>query len=123
MRRMFMTALVLFLSFGVFAAEVTTFTVTEKGSVGPLKRYVRGGIPLPDGKLKSLEKVAVLDASGKEIPAELTVLNTWFDNSMKWVLVEFSDVFEPGQDKKYSLAEVDNKMKLINQSADFSKGF
>ena len=106
---------------GAFAGEITSFNVSESGGVGPQKRYVRGGIPIPEGKVKSLDKLAVLDASGKEVPAEFTKLASWLDGSAKWVLVEFADTCAAGQSRKYSFAEVGEKTRLQNTFAGASE--
>jgi len=105
----------------IFAAEITSFTVTEMSSIGPAIRYVKGGIPLPEGKYSSIEKFAVLAAGGKEIPAEISVLNTWLDGSLKWVLVEFAAAFEAGQKTKYTLVELENKIKLPEKASEYSE--
>ncbi len=58
------------------------------------------GIPIPQGELYSPDNVRVLNASGKEIPSQITDVSTWepADNSLKWIWVFFFT--EEGSDYK-----------------------
>ncbi len=49
------------------------------------------GVPFPEGVLASPENVRVVTGKGKEIPSQITVVNTWepADKSIKWIWVFF----------------------------------
>jgi hypothetical protein len=49
------------------------------------------GLPIPEGTLYSPDHVRVLDASGQEIPSQITKVSTWApaDESIKWIWVFF----------------------------------
>jgi hypothetical protein len=49
------------------------------------------GIPFPQGALHSPDHIRLLDATGREIPAQITEVSTWepSDHSIKWVWVFF----------------------------------
>lgn len=49
------------------------------------------GIPFPKGKLWPSDKIRVLNASGEEIPSQITIVNTWepVSESIKWIWVFF----------------------------------
>ena len=49
------------------------------------------GVPFPKGALASPDHVRVLDAAGREVPAQVTEVTTWepVDPSVKWVWVFF----------------------------------
>jgi hypothetical protein len=49
---------------------------------------ISGGIPLPKGHLISAAHARVVDGGGKEVPAQCSVLATWPDSSIRWLLVE-----------------------------------
>ncbi len=57
------------------------------------------GIPFPQGELTSPDNVRVVNASGEEIPAQVTEVTSWepADNSVKWAWV----YFETGEGSDY----------------------
>lgn len=50
---------------------------------------VTQGLPFPQGALVSADHLKLLDAAGKEVPLQATVLGYWPDYSIKWVLLDF----------------------------------
>lgn len=46
-----------------------------------------GGVPLPQGAVKSLDQLRVTNAEREEVPRQFKVTATWPDGSLKWVLV------------------------------------
>jgi hypothetical protein len=47
-----------------------------------------GGVALPKGACPSTDEAVLLDATGKEVPAQLDRLAVWPDGSVKWLLVQ-----------------------------------
>lgn len=49
------------------------------------------GVPFPKGALYSPDQVRLLDATGREVPAQVTEVSTWepADRSIKWIWVFF----------------------------------
>jgi hypothetical protein len=50
---------------------------------------VTQGLPFPQGALVSADQLKLLDAAGREVPLQATVLCYWPDYSIKWVLLDF----------------------------------
>lgn len=48
------------------------------------------GFPFPKGALFDARHVRVLDAQGGEIPSQVSATSFWPDDSIKWVLLQFS---------------------------------
>ena len=62
-----------------------------------------GGVPFPKGALGSSENVRLLDADGKEVPAQVRVSARWPDGSIKWVLLDCQPEFPPNDPAKLVL--------------------
>mgnify|MGYP001169017485 CR=1 FL=1 len=76
-----------------------------KGVANPTGTWlVTAGVPFSKGALKSSENVRLLDPSGKEVPAEISVPATWdrAGTSIKWLHVKAMVNFED-RDKSYSI--------------------
>jgi len=87
MLRIFLTSLVLWCGAIVAAAEQLPLRVDfPAGSVEEIVP-VCGGIPFPQGALKSIEQVRLL-ADKQEIPCQVARLAVWPDGSIKWALVD-----------------------------------
>ena len=48
------------------------------------------GVPLPKGALHNLDSVWVEDSDGHPVSAQFRTLGQWDDESLKWVLTDFS---------------------------------
>ena len=55
----------------------------------PAQWPVTRGVPIPEGMLRGMEGLAVVDPDGDRVPAQIRVLGHWADGSVKWVLVDF----------------------------------
>jgi hypothetical protein len=64
---------------------------------------VRVGIPLPQGSLRGVTSAVLASPCGGRYPAQLTVLATWPDGSIKWLLVEALPITIPPQDSDWSI--------------------
>jgi Beta-L-arabinofuranosidase, GH127 catalytic domain len=66
-------------------------TVEETAGVDRLQWPVTAGIPLPKGVLKSTERLQILDAQGRFVPARFAVASRWWeDGSIQWVHCDFA---------------------------------
>ncbi|MCX7590476.1 MAG: hypothetical protein N2255_02500, partial [Kiritimatiellae bacterium] len=102
-RIVFVTGLALcaFVSAG---AVTVPLSVSNRSSFPSRGELARGGVPMPLGKLKDAGTLRLLDAEGKPVPTQFTVLNRWpSDGSIRWVLVEFPLDIEGGQTKMFTL--------------------
>lgn len=74
---------------GTVSSEVIPLAV-EEPTGNPRENWpIASGVPFSQGALASKDHVRLLDAEGREIPAQFTVLSRWPDGSIKWLLVEF----------------------------------
>jgi hypothetical protein len=75
----------------VSAADVNIpLTVTNRSDLARDRELASGGVPLPMGTLNDTSTLRVVNAAGKHVPAQFTVLNRWpADGSIRWVLVQF----------------------------------
>ena len=81
------------------------FTVEMEGSWDRTGATVRGGVPLPQGEVPDPADLRVLDAAtGSFLPLQPTVLATWPDGSVKWVLPTFQ-VFGRSTNHDYVLVQ------------------
>ena len=63
--------------------------VDESAGLARTSEPVSGGIPLPRGLVKDPAAVRLLDAGGKEVPAQFSAINRWADDgSVMWLLVQ-----------------------------------
>ena len=83
-------------------------TVEEQWGQGGI-RHVTGGVPLLVGQAKEAAdlRLAVKDAEGRlvAVPAQFRVLARWWraDNSIRWVLVDFTTGINDFQKKTFYL--------------------
>jgi len=65
--------------------------VTERAGCERVNEPVTFGVPLPDGAVKDLGQLCVLDAAGNKVPVAFRAANKWWHNgSPKWVHVTFN---------------------------------
>jgi hypothetical protein len=63
------------------------------------------GIPLPQGLVSDSAGLTVTDGNGTPVPCQLQVMNRWpFDNSIRWLLMDFQADVSAGQTKTFKLA-------------------
>ena len=79
---------VVVLSSSVRGGEIE-LTVIEPSGVARSGWPVTSGVPLARGALVSDRHLALLDATGKEVPLQTEVLSRWPDGSIRWVLLDF----------------------------------
>src|SRR6185369_7815300 len=82
-------------------------TVQETAGIDRQQVLVTSGIPFPRGALKSTEKLQIIDAQGRFIPAQFWTASRWWeDGSIHWVPVDFAVNVAPHGKAKYYLREV-----------------
>ena len=67
-------------------------SVTDFSGTNRLGDVVTGGVPLPKGLVRDLAKLRVVDAAGKPVPCQFSVMDRWWaeaEPSVRWVLVDF----------------------------------
>ncbi len=69
--------------------ELVRLTLDERLGVARAAEPVTSGIPLPQGAVSSADELALRDANGRPIPAELRPVVRWPDGSLKWVHAYF----------------------------------
>ena len=83
-------ALLLALSAALGAADWSVeLTVQEDAGLARSAEPVSGGIPLPRGLVNDPAQLTLVDADGKEVPAQFSAINRWAsDGSVCWLLVQ-----------------------------------
>jgi PcRGLX-like protein central beta sandwich domain/Carbohydrate family 9 binding domain-like len=108
MIRLICSCLSLIVLAGILAASPAPalevpLTVSNRGPADRTE-LAAGGIPLPLSALKDTKTLRVLNAEGKCVPAQFTVLNRWpSDKSLRWVLVQFPATIETGKSASFTL--------------------
>jgi len=73
----------------VAAGEIVKLKVVEPAGVERVAEPISSGVPFPQGAVKDVAKLALLDAAGKPVPAAFTAINLWpKDKSVRWALVD-----------------------------------
>jgi hypothetical protein len=75
-------------------------TVADSMESGRPSWPVNSGVPISQGELAAADHCRLLDAEGRNVPAQFTPLAFWPDGSIKWVLVSF---VHPGGSPEYTL--------------------
>ena len=71
-------------------------TVQETAGVERHQVLVTAGVPLPKGGVKSTEKLQIMDAQGRFVPAQFFVANRWWeDGSVQWLHCDFAVTVAP----------------------------
>jgi len=77
---------------------------------------VTRGVPLPEGRLRDADGLAIRLTDGSLRPMQTRVLETWFDGSIKWLLLDFALPVTPNERGSVSLVhaavEPDRRMRL-----------
>jgi hypothetical protein len=62
----------------------------EEAGVSRQPAAISFGFPLPPGAVFDLAHFRVLSPAGQEVPAQFTATSFWPDDTLKWVLIDFS---------------------------------
>lgn len=95
---------------GVAQQVRVPITVGESAGIDRTDEPVSSGIPLPQGKVKDLKSLVLVDkTSGKEVPCQFAVLGSWPDKSVKWVLLDFFASMKAGGKAEFTLTNEGRK--------------
>ncbi len=84
-----MVAALAFLGGPALAGELVKLKAAEPAGVERVAEPVTSGVPFPEGLVKDVSKLALVDAAGKPVPAAFTAINLWpKDKSVRWALVD-----------------------------------
>ena len=82
-------------------------TIRETAGVPRHQWLITTGVPLPQGAVRTLEKLQIMDAQGRFIPAQFNVASRWWmDGSIRWVHCDFAASVEARGTATYYLREV-----------------
>lgn len=72
---------------GIFSVPLS---IRDNSGVARRDWPVTTGVPLPLGVVRDIDQLRLIDAAGREIPAQFTVLSRYgaLDNSLRWVLLD-----------------------------------
>ena len=99
-----------FLGFPDFASSSgidIPLTIRENAGVPRHQSLITTGVPLPKGAVRTLEKLQIMDAQGRFIPAQFSVASRWWsDGSVRWVHCDFAATVKAQSTATYFLREV-----------------
>lgn len=91
----------------LFALEVP-LTVKETSGVNRSINPVNSGVPLPQGAVKEVGALRLMDSNGKVVCASIEPRSRWLnDNSLKWVTVHFVTDLAANASSNYKLVTSD----------------
>lgn len=67
------------------------------------KGEVQGGVPFPQGELRSLRNLRLRNNAEEDLPFQPRVLSRWPDGSVQWAALHFLATFQPGEDLGFFL--------------------
>ena len=91
----------------------------EEAGVARRRAPVTFGFPLPKGGLYDLSNMRVVDGDGKEVPAQFTATVFWPDDSLKWVLIDFTTSL-PADGKKTLAVEIGNDVRTAPRKSQLT---
>ena len=86
--------------------------VAERDGLRRTNEPVTVGIPFPRGVGYSPSELRLLDQDGNLHACQMQVLARWFDDSIKWMLVDFQADVEPAAKAKYLLRRSDTPIAV-----------
>ena len=69
----------------------------------PRNAVIRFGFPLPEKSFRNVGHLAVFDADGKKIPADIHAAGFWGDGSVKWALIEFETTLKAREKRFFTV--------------------
>jgi hypothetical protein len=88
---------------GSVALARVSVGLLEEAGVARSQAAVRFGLPLAQGSLFDLDQLRLLSPNGEEVPAQFTATSFWPDDSLKWVLVDFTAPLTAKQKLDYQI--------------------
>jgi hypothetical protein len=106
MRKLLASLAVLALFASGAAALEIPLTVTERAGVDRVDNHVYGGVPLPEGTYKEVDKFVLVDAAGKVVPAQFVVRERWLkDDSVRHMTVHFRTDVKANEVAKFAVKD------------------
>lgn len=62
--------------------------IIERSGYAAHSAPITGGVPVKKGMARPTDRWRLLDEQGRDLPVQVTVLNTWRDGSVKWLVVD-----------------------------------
>ena len=84
----------------VLAAPIS-FTVRETAGLRRFGYPVTASLELPRGTFAGVDSARLLDAAGKELPAQFTAMSKWPDDSVRGLDVDFTSSIGPMEVQSY----------------------
>lgn len=99
-------------------------TVTQPTGISDNQAHVSTGVPLLPGQAQDVRELRLLDDRGVEITAQFRPLARWWhkDNSLRWVLVDFTTRIGGFQSKRFILTGPGGKRYSSPLKAEVSDG-
>ena len=82
-------------------AQPLTFQVRETAGLRRFGYPVTASLGIPEGQLRSVDTVVMLDAADRPVPAQFTAMSAWPDGSVKSLDVDFTSSIGPLESETY----------------------
>lgn len=79
----------------------------ERDGIARRAEPVRTGLPLPRGRVRHPDRLALRDAAGARLPLQTQVLDRWSDDSVRWLLLDFPLDLEARGEAALTLVDAD----------------
>ena len=111
---------------GSLAKKSVAVELLEEAGVDR-RAAIRFGFPLPQGGIFSPDRLRVVDPAGREVPAQFSITGFWPDQSLKWVLIQFTAPLKAKEKAVYRVEAgnevrrntVASPLKLTKKGADY----
>lgn len=87
-------------------AEPLEFSVTETAGLRRFGYPVSAALEAPSGMLANADRARLLDATGKEAPAQFTAMSQWPDGSVRALDVDFESSLGPLESRSFRVESV-----------------
>lgn len=96
-------------------------TVTDTAGIARTGEFVRTGLPCAQGDFTPSDQFQVISPAGEFLPVQTTVLKTWHDGSIKWLLVDFAATVPANGCVTYRLAKNDDAVPIVVEPVAIAK--
>ena len=117
-------ALILVLSICAVAVQAVDLTILERSGIDRIDEPVTSGVTFPEGYVTSVNDL-VLSVNGEPVPAEIRPVAFWYDNSIRWVHVDFQTSVTANDQltadlSKGTPAQVDSKFDIVVEDEGYT---
>lgn len=96
--------------------------VTETAGLARNKEFVRVGVPCPNSVIWGAQSFLLVNQENEEQLCQATILNTWHDGSVKWLLLDFAATVPAYGRVKYRLFERNDSIAIVADPISIDKG-